>query len=221
MYFEPAGAQTLLSPLPDRWELRPRRPRDIPGVIALMERVYVGPHGPEAVWPAGTLMQHFDHFPEGQFCIVDGNGRVVADSTTMLVRSCQALRPHRWSGITDRGTLSTHDPSGDAIYGVDLAVDPEFQGMGLAHHLYVARLGLGQRLGCRCFIAGARMPGYHLASDHLSPEGYLSLVKKELIFDPTLSKQLRLGFQIKGEVLRNYIKDPESENCAALIYRDL
>ena len=205
-----------LPTLPADWVIRPRRAKDIPGVIELMRRVYVQPHGPEAVWPAETLVKHLETFPEGQLLIVDGKGRVIADSTSMLVTSELALRPHRWSEITGHGTLATHDPRGDVFYGVDLAVDPEFQGTGLAHILYDARIALAIHLGCKTFVAGGRMPGYHLTSDLLSPESYLALIERGLLFDPTLSKQLRLGFILRG-LLRDYISDPESENCAALI----
>jgi len=214
------AATSLLRPLPEQWVLRPRRPEDIPGVIELMKRVYVQPHGPEAVWPAETLRRHLDVFPEGQLSILDGQGRLIADSTAMLATEERALSPHRWSELTGRGTLSTHDPAGVVFYGVDLAVDPEFQGMGLAHHLYAARIALAIRHGCRLFAAGARMPGYHLAADLLNPWSYLALVERGIIYDPTLSKQLRLGFSVRG-LLTHYISDPESADCAALIAMEL
>jgi hypothetical protein len=75
-------------------------------------------------------------------------------------------------------------------------------------------------MGCKRFVAGARMPGYHLASDLLSPESYLAMVERGLIYDPTLSKQLRLGFRLHA-LLRDYISDFESADCAALISMDL
>lgn len=216
----PIAPSTPLRSLPDEWCIRPRRIEDIPGVIELMQRVYVEPHGPEAVWPPQTLRRHLDAFPEGQLSIVDGQGRLIADSTAMMVATEAALRPHSWSQLTARGTLATHDPHGRAFYGVDLAVDPDFQGMGLAHHLYAARIALATRLGCRLFVAGARMPGYHFASDLLMPDAYLALVERGLIYDPTLSKQLRMGFRIRA-LMPNYIADPESVDCAALIYMEL
>ena len=216
----PTPATVHSKPLPDGWVVRPRQAEDIPGVVALMKRVYVEPHGPEAVWPAETLRRHFEVFPQGQITILNGQGRVVADSTAMMVPLARAMQPHRWSGITAGGTLATHDPNGEVFYGVDLAVDPEFQGMGLAHHLYAARINLGIQMGCRLFVAGARMPGYHLASDLLGPESYLALVERGLLFDPTLSVQLRLGFRLR-RLLRNYISDPESADCAALISMEL
>jgi ribosomal protein S18 acetylase RimI-like enzyme len=208
------------SPLPAGWILRPRLRSDVPAIVELMKRVYVEPHAPEAVWPEETLLEHLERFPEGQFSILNDQGRLVADSTSMMVASEKALRPHRWSGISAHGSLATHDPAGDAFYGVDLAVDPEFRRLGLARHLYAARIGLAIRKGCRRFVAGARIPGYHLATDLLTPEAYLQLVARKVIYDPTLSTQLRLGFSLCG-LLPDYITDPESRNCAALISMEL
>jgi ribosomal protein S18 acetylase RimI-like enzyme len=207
---------STLKPLPEGWVLRRRRREDLPAVVELMERVYVEPHGPEAVWPEETLLEHLKHFPEGQFSILNDQGRLVADATTMRVASEKALRPHRWSQITGAGSLAPHDPLGDAFYGVDLAVDPAFRGMGLASHLYAARIALALAVGCRRFIAGARIPGYHLANDLFTPDEYLSLVERKLVHDPTLSTQLGLGFSLRG-LLPDYISDAESLDCAALI----
>jgi GNAT superfamily N-acetyltransferase len=95
-------------------------------------------------------------------------------------------------------------------------VEPAFRGLGLARQLYAARIALALGQGCRRFVAGARIPGYHLAMDLLSPERYLELVERKVIYDPTLSTQLRCGFSLRG-LLPNYIFDPESMNCAALI----
>ena len=205
-----------LRPLPAGWVLRQRQPEDLPGIVQLMEKVYVAPHGPEAVWPEEVLREHCRHFPEGQFTIVDDGGRVVADATSMMVASAKALAPHRWSGLTGNGSLAPHEPEGDAFYGVDIAVDPDRRGLGLARHLYAARMALARNRGCRRFVAGARIPGYHLATDLLAPEVYLSLVERKVIHDPTLSVQLKLGFSLRG-MLPDYIADPESRDCAALI----
>jgi ribosomal protein S18 acetylase RimI-like enzyme len=211
--FEPT---LILKPLPTGWVLRPRRREDLPAVVALMQRVYLAPHAPEAVWPEEVLLEHLEHFPEGQFSILDDRGRLVADATSMKVASEKALRPHRWSGITGAGTLAPHDPDGDAFYGVDLAVDPAFRGRGLARHLYAARIALAMAQGCRRFVAGARIPGYHLFQEHTTPQEYLQQVERGLIYDPTLSIQLHLGFTLKG-LLPDYITDPESLNFAAHI----
>ncbi len=216
MILAPDIETTPLRALPEGWLIRPRTQEDIPAVVELMRRVYRAPHTPEAVWPAETLQEHGRHFPQGQLSMFDDQGNLVADSTAMRVDSTRALGPHRWTEITQRGTLASHDPEGEVFYGVDLAVEPRCQGMGLGRLLYDRRIELARLIGCTAFVAGARMPGYHLAAQHLSPGEYLSLVRRRLFYDPTLSKQLRIGFKAI-RLLPDYITDPESCNHAALI----
>jgi GNAT superfamily N-acetyltransferase len=181
----------------------------------LMARVYPPPHGPEAIWSAANLVRHLECFPEGQL-VVEVEGVLVGTATTHRVPLASALAPHTWSGITGHGSLSTHDPEGEALYGVNVAVDPAWQGRGVGSLLYQGRIALGRRLGCRAFVAGARIPGYHLVAADLSPEAYVAEVAAGRRFDPTLSKQLHLGFQARG-VLRDYAPDVETLGHAALI----
>ena len=196
-----------------------RQATDIPGILRLMARVYHA-HGPEALWRPEALEAHLERFPEGQLLLKDGSGRVLADSTGLRLPARLALRPHTWSEATGRGTLSTHDPKGSVFYGADIAVDPSLQGLGLAKKLYAARLDLARSLGCRWFAAGARIPGYHKVARFLKPETYLKEVVEGLRFDPTLSKQLKLGFTALC-LLPEYMADIESLNHAVLIVKPL
>ena len=191
------------------------RPDDVPGIRDLMVRVYPPPHGPEAVWSAENLLKHLERFPEGQM-VVEVDDRLIGTSTAQRVPLAAALAPHTWSVITGRGSLSTHDPGGDTLYGVNIAVDPAWQDRGIGRLLYQGRIELARRLGCRAFVAGARIPGYHRVAEEMSPEAYVEAVVAGRIFDPTLSKQLRVGFQVRG-VLRDYAPDPETLGHAALI----
>ncbi|HEX9009222.1 MAG TPA: GNAT family N-acetyltransferase [Holophagaceae bacterium] len=209
--------------MPDPTPLLPtvrlRASGDIPAIRALMRRVYPPPHGPEAVWGEENLRRHLERFPEGQV-VAEAGLDLIGTSTTMRVPMAMALAPHTWSGITGGGSLSTHDPAGDVLYGVNIAVDPAWQGRGVGRLLYEARLALGRRLGCRVFAAGARIPGYHLHSGALSPGAYLEAVTAGRIFDPTLSKQMRVGFRVIG-LLPDYAPDPETLGHAALIMMEL
>lgn len=198
---------------------RLRRLEDVPGIRDLMARVYPAPHGPEAIWSAENLLRHIERFPEGQM-VVEAGERLVGTSTAQRVSLAAALAPHTWSVITGRGSLSTHDPEGEALYGVNIAVDPAWQDRGIGRLLYQGRIELGRRLGCRAFVAGARIPGYHLVAHEMSPEAYVEAVVAGRIFDPTLSKQIRVGFQVRG-VLRDYAHDVETLGHAALIIMEL
>ena len=193
---------------------------DLEPIQELMRRVYRPPHGPEAIWGVGNLLRHLARFPEGQFVAVDANDQVIGTATSMRVPLHLALAPHTWSEITGKGTLCTHVPEGEALYGVNIAVDPLWQGKGVGRALYEARIQLGKALQCKAFVAGARIPGYHLVAHEMTPKEYLAAVIRGERFDPTLSRQLKVGFHVQG-LLEHYALDPETLDHAALVVLDL
>lgn len=196
--------------------VRLRAASDVQAIRELMARAYPHPHGPEAVWSETTLLAHLNVFPEGQLVALTPGGLIVGSASSLQTSAEKALAPHTWSDITNRGQLTTHDPSGDALYGVNIVVDPECHGKGYARLLYDARFHLARQLGCSCVVAGARIPGYHRMAHQMTPEAYVEAVARGELFDPTLSKQLKVGFQVRG-VLRDYAPDPETLGHAALI----
>ncbi|MFN7958883.1 MAG: GNAT family N-acetyltransferase [Holophagaceae bacterium] len=196
--------------------VRLRRASDVDVIRALMTRAYPEPHGPEAVWSEATLLAHLGVFPEGQLVAVTPDGSIVGSASSLRIASEIALVPHTWSEITGRGQLTTHDPAGDALYGVNIVVDPAWHGKGYARLLYDARIRLARQLGCKRIVAGARIPGFHKVADRMTLEDYVKAVTRGEIFDATLSKQLKIGFQVMG-VLQDYAPDPETLGHAALI----
>lgn len=199
------------------FRVRARTLDDIAAIPALMRRVYPPPlHGPGAIWGEQNLLRHLAHFPAGQFVVEAGDGTLIGTATSMRLDLQQALAPHTWSGITGQGSLSTHVPGGAAMYGVNIAVDPAWQDRGVGRALYAARLDLARRLGCQAFIAGARIPGYRAVADQMGPEAYLAEVAAGKRMDPTVTKQMAVGFEVKG-LLRDYAPDPETLGHAALI----
>jgi ribosomal protein S18 acetylase RimI-like enzyme len=199
------------------FRVRPRILDDIPAIPALMRRVYPPPlHGPGAIWGEQNLLRHLAQFGAGQFVAEADDGSVIGTATSMRLDLEDALAPHTWAEITGRGSLSTHVPGGAAMYGVNIAVDPTWQNRGVGRAMYQARLELARRLGCRAFVAGARIPGYQKVARELSPEAYIAEVIAGRRMDPTLTKQMAVGFEVKG-LLRDYAPDPETLGHAALI----
>lgn len=199
------------------FQVRIRTLDDISAIPDLMRRVYPPTlHGPEAIWGERNLLRHLAYFPAGQFVGESEDGTIIGTATSMRLRLADALAPHTWADITARGSLATHVPGGEAMYGVNIAVDPAWQGKGLGRALYDARLALARQLGCKAFIAGARIPGYAALAHRMSPEAYLSEVAAGRMKDPTVSKQMAVGFEVKG-LLRDYAPDPETLGHAALI----
>lgn len=215
----PAPETRLPAPAPRKraYAVRTRELDDLEGIQALMRRVYPPPlHGPEAIWGQPNLLRHMARFHEGQFVAEGPDGLVIGTATSMRVSLERALAPHTWSEITARGTLSTHEPEGQAMYGVNIAVDPAWQSRRVGRALYQARLDLARRLGCRAFVAGARIPGYAKVAHRMSPEAYIEEVAAGKRMDPTVTKQMAVGFEVKG-LLRDYAPDPETLGHAALI----
>jgi GNAT superfamily N-acetyltransferase len=95
-------------------------------------------------------------------------------------------------------------------------VHPDYRRLGVARALYDARKELIRRLGLRGMVAGGMLPGYPRYRDQMSVEAYVAEVVAGRLSDPTLTPQLRNGFQVRG-VLRDHIRAGELGNDAALI----
>ncbi len=144
-------------------------------------------------------------FPEGQICIED-HGRVVAAAFAVIVDFDKFGDQHTYEEITGNAYLSTHDPKGDVLYGVDLFVDPDYRGLRLGRRLYEARKELCQNLNLSAIIAGGRIPNYQHYAETLSPKEYIEQVKKKEIYDPILTFQLSNEFEVR-RLLKAYSPD--------------
>jgi len=195
--------------------LRNPTPEDFPGMIALCERVYVD----SPPWRVDQLSNHLRHFAEGQFIIVElESGRVVGMASSLIVRWDDYDFHADWREWTAGGTFENHDPvHGRTLYGAEVMVDPTIQRRGLGKRLYRARRRLARDLGLLRIRAGARLRGYHRHAARLTPEEYVQAVVHGELRDPTLSFQLREGFDVLA-VVHSYLRhDPESLGYAAVI----
>ncbi len=196
--------------------LRLAQPNDVPALIELNKRCFPDMAEQDIVWRKGHLLNHIRVFPEGQIVAVLGEQIVGAVASLIVKLGTDPYRPHTYSGITDGGYFHNHDPTGDSLYGADVYVSPEVQGEGVGHQLYEARRLLCKSLNLRRIIAGGRIHGYSQHATELSPDQYVKKVENAELSDQVLSFQLREGFVVRG-ILRNYITDPKSKNCATFI----
>ena len=123
---------------------------------------------------------------------------------------------HAWCETTDNGYIRNHDPGGNSLYGVDIAVRPSWRNKGVARLMYRARFNLVKKLNLERFMAGGRMPAYHLYKDKISPEEYVQQVFQNKIIDPILTPEFRVGLK-PIRVIHDYLPDEESDNCALLL----
>ncbi|MFN8528466.1 MAG: GNAT family N-acetyltransferase [Anaerolineae bacterium] len=176
----------------------------------------------DELFSAQKYLKHIELFPEGQFVAIartEGRDFIVGSTSTFRTNFDFDDIEHTYVEAIAGGWLTNHDPHGEWLYGVDVSVHPQFRGLKIARKLYDARRELARRLNLRGEIAGALMPGYEVHSEHLSIAQYTLHVTQGRVFDPTLSVQLKNGFEVRG-ILYDHISDPRSENAAALIVRD-
>ena len=193
--------------------LRNLRLKDYDDIARIMNSVYEILGG---VWSRQSYRAMLKAFPEGQICIED-NGKVVAAAFSVIVDYDRFGDDHTYDEITGDAYLTTHDPNGDVLYGVDVFADPEYRGMRLGRRLYEARKELCRNLNLRAIVAGGRIPGYKDYADKMSPHEYIEAVKRKEIYDPILTFQLSNDFEVK-RVLKGYLpEDTDSHGFATLL----
>jgi len=188
---------------------------DFSGIREVCLAVY--PESPP--WREDQIQSHLKEFPEGQFVAWDTETKkIVGMASSLIVFWDDYNMGTNWKDFTDHGLFTNHDPSkGRTLYGADVMLHPNFQGKGIGKMLYAEREKLTRRLQLLRIRAGARLRGYSEYAATLSPEDYVIKIVRGELSDPTLSFQLKRGFQVLA-VVSNYLRnDPESLGYAAVI----
>lgn len=199
----------------DAPRIRRYGPADLEQLIAIQRECFPPPFPPELWWSAAQIAAHAEVFPDGALAVEAADGSLVASATAHVLRWSPDDPDHTWEEAADRGFLRNHDPAGDTLYGVDIAVRPAWRGRGVARRLYQARYDLVRRLGLRRFLAGSRLSGYH-RHPGLTPEAYAAEVIARRLVDPVVTPQLRAGL-LPVRVVRGYLPDAEAADCALLV----
>jgi GNAT superfamily N-acetyltransferase len=185
---------------------------DYPQIKRIMDRVYKGMGG---AWKLNEYNTLIDNFPEGQICIED-KGSVIAAAHAILVNADEFESRHTYDDLIKGGKMTAHDPDGNALYGIDVFVDPEYRGLRLGRRLYDARKELCETLNLKSIIFGARMPGYKEYAGSTSPSDYIKKVKANEVYDPVLSFQLSNDFHIK-KILKDYLPEDTQSNSYGVL----
>lgn len=179
----------------------------------------------DEIMTAAHYRAQIERFPQGQHAVVTDSGQVVACSTDFRTTVDFDNFQHRFIDAVDHNWLGNHDPDGDWLYGADIGVLPEYRRRGIARMLYTARRELIRRLNLKGHVAGGMLKGYGQVKAQMSVETYVEKVKRGELFDPTVSVQLKTGWEIYG-ILYDYVDAPSCDNKAAFIvwrnpeYRD-
>jgi len=163
--------------------------------------------------------EQLERFPEGQFVAVtyeDGAEKVIGMATTMRTRRSPDEPPLPWYDVIGSFGLRNHDPDGQWLYGVEIAVHPEYQKRGVASGLYKARLGLVDQFGLEGWYAGGMLMGYYRYADDLTPREYAERVVRGELRDPTVSMQLHRGLEARA-IIEDYYPEWRAGSAAVLL----
>ncbi|MBW2508045.1 MAG: bifunctional GNAT family N-acetyltransferase/carbon-nitrogen hydrolase family protein [Deltaproteobacteria bacterium] len=187
---------------------------DIPGIYACQLAAY--PTFPPEVLPAARELQfELEAFPDGQLVAVMDD-EVIGYASSLIVQLDDDSPWYSWGEITGNGTFSTHTPSGDTLYGADIAVHPDYRGLGVSGKLYQGRKRILKRFNLRRMVAGGRIPGYREHAGSITPEQYVARVIAGELRDPSLNAHLRAGYTVRS-VHMGYSRDEHSLDYATFL----
>jgi len=199
--------------------------RDIPEIVD----VELAAWGAEGSASADKLESRIRIFPEGQrVAVVEESGarKIVGFVSTMRLSFAQVLQLTSWAQITNDGYISSHDPGGDYLYGVDLSVRNGYERMGVGNLLLGEIAEMVVKNGIRYGLLGGRLPGLREFNDRrisgglppLKPGEYIELRRDDgRLFDRELRFYMSIWSMENLGVLPNYFSDPDSLDNGVLL----
>lgn len=201
--------------LADDLQVRPMQLTDVEQCEALQHIVFPK-LADEEILHAPQYSRHLEIFPEGQYVITDGLSVIASTSTMRYLYDPADTSHHTFFETMGGGWLTTHMPNGDWLYGLDLGVHPAYRGKGLAKELYRARQDTCVQLNLKGQMMVGMLNGYLHYSESLNIDAYFDKVVSGELFDPTVSVQMKIGFEIK-KLMKDYLNDPTCGNAGALL----
>jgi ribosomal protein S18 acetylase RimI-like enzyme len=184
--------------------------------LEALQRIVFPTLAEEELLHADQYKKHIEIFPEGQFVAVNNN-RVVGATTSMRYHyDVNHPAHHTFFETMAGGWLTTHEADGEWLYGIDVSVHPDYRGAGIARALYRARHITVKNLSLKGQLTVGMLNGFSKVKDKLSLEDYFIKVKNHELFDPTVSVQEKIGFEIVS-LMKDYLKDPACGNAGAVI----
>lgn len=201
----------------DKIELVYLKKEDHQDIVKLMEDEYR--YLDDSVWTQKEFYSLIEKFPEGQVAIKI-NDNLAGFALSIIVDYNKFDDTHSYKEITGNYTFSTHDNSGNMLYGVDIFINKKFRGLRLGRRLYEFRKELCEEKNLKGIIFGGRIPNYSKYASEITPKEYIQKVKSREIYDPVLNFQLSNDFYVK-RVIKNYLEgDIHSKDYACLLRWD-
>lgn len=167
-------------------------------------------------WKYEMLESQFSTFPEGMH-VIEYEGKIVGSATSLIISWDEYDDDHSWKEICDNGYITNHDDEGDTLYGIEVMVHPDYQGLKIGRRLYEMRRKLCEEKNLMHILIGGRLPNYHKFSEELGVRAYVKRVIDKKIKDPVITFQLSQGFTIQ-RIIKDYLpEDKESEGYGLLL----
>lgn len=183
------------------------------GGMALVQRTSFPTLAQDEILTAEHFAKHRETFLDGQFVLVDGD-RVIGSTSTF--RTEFPTGQHTFREATGDLWITTHEPDGEWLYGFDMGIDPAYRGRGLARILYGARHQLCKTLGLEGQVIVGMPSGFGAVRTETTIDEYLNRVKAGELFDPTVSIQQKMGFEVV-QLIPNHLSDPLCGNYGVLM----
>jgi len=168
---------------------------------------------------AADILAHIKRFPEGQFVALR-RGAAFGFCTSIRTSRPPSAPVLPWREAIGDLQLSAHEPNGDWLYGVEMAVRPDYQRGGIGSAFYEIRFALAKKLNLRGIYTIGMLMGYRRYTSELANEmhvvEYGNRVIAGEITDPTVSMQMKRGFRA-DYVVENYVDEPAASDAGVLL----
>lgn len=170
-----------------------------------------------------NITEQVNKFPEGQFVAVyeddDEQDIVLGMAATMRTSRSPSDKSLSWMDAIGGLNIPNHDPDGEWLYGVEMAVRPMYHRNGIGTRLYEARFELVKKINLRGWYAVGMLMGYENHADEMDVVTYGNKVIAGEIYDPTVSMQINRGFR-PDYVVTDYLDEPPAGDAGVLIVWD-
>ena len=163
---------------------------------------------------------HIMRFPEGQFMAMRISGPHAGHAMALAV-TMRTPRPPTapilpWMEAIGDLQLKAHEPEGQWLYGVEMAVHPMYRRHGIGTGLYQARFQMARQLNLRGWYAVGMLMGYEKRAAEMDVIEYGEKVIAREIKDPTVTMQMNRGFRAERVVI-DYCDEPAAGDAGVLI----
>ena len=172
----------------------------------------------DCMTPAQVRAQ-IERFPDGQFAaLIGGSGsiKVVGMAATMRTSRPPQEKALAWMDAIGDLEIKNHEVDGLWLYGVEMAVRPQYHRRGIGTNLYEARFQLVRTLNLRGWYAVGMLMGYHRYADQMDVVSYGEQVMARQLSDPTVTMQMNRGFRV-DYVVADYLDEPVAGDAGVLI----